>query len=157
MMDSETVMLIGGEERSNKTFTSKIGDAFEWQEGPQTTGLHSFSGCSKIRIDGASLSETIIVAGDYSYHGGSVEILDAEGNRWRPGPAIPREVYASKIFRDPSGGVVLIITDDLGQAVWRLAHAKAQWEPLPNFTSLISISEPMLMIPDSLTNCTLGL
>ncbi len=89
----------------------------------------------------------------------SVEVLDDVTGTWRIGPSLPITITGASMIQDNKGGVILIggysfqILKSLN-TLYRLPHAAAQWELMPQRLRSTRTFLIAFLIPDNITNCT---
>ena len=90
----------------------------------------------------------------------SVEIFEDGANEWRRGPDLPLNIGFASMIEDQTGGVILIggsQSENVGMydSIFRLAHAQAEWEQLPQKLKLKRSKQNAFLIPEGFVNCTL--
>ena len=106
----------------------------------------------------------MVVVGGYLQLGSSsdtssVEILDDGAVAWRNGPSSPVTLSSAAMVPDDQGGVILIGGYSGGllqvlNTLFRLRHAAAQWELMPQRLKTTRFLPLAFLIPDNITNCT---
>ena len=161
LLNSTTVMVIGGHQglpglpQNTYLFNANTN---EWTEGPRLSTNRFGSSCGPIRSDATSLRFSIIVAGGDNL--ASVEILEDGANEWRRGPDLPFNIGFAAMVEDQTGGVILIggsLSEhvELYDSIFRLAHAQAVWEQLPQKLRLKRRKLTAFLIPEGFVNCSL--
>ena len=163
-INETTIFVMGGHAQNGHLSSSYYmnSDYREWTPGPAMVDNRSGHSCGRILTSQYSkIFSTIVVGGNGAAAQilSSVEILDDGSNSWRKGPDLPIKVVAASFVEDPRGGII-IVGGHLGSGatgnIYRLKHAgpDAQWEKLPQQSSLMRFWTAAVMIPNELANCT---
>ena len=114
-------------------------------------------GCGRIVQDAASdMFSTIIAGGNANgYRANQVELLDDGASSWRYGPSLPYYSNGAPMVEDQRGGV-LYVGGDVGgynSAIYRLRHAKAQWETLASTIPTPRMWHTAFLVPEEAVKC----
>lgn len=130
----------------------------KWTTGPKLMNVRSYHSCSKIKSSQWCSKENGLVVGGLKNGGYVTEVEILSENGWQSGPTFPQHgAIGAVAITDPLGGVIVIGGDSLiGRLnkLYRLAHAEAKWELLPQTLSIARAYHVAFLIPDELANCT---
>ena len=99
---------------------------------------------------------TIIAGGNANgYRANQVELLDGGATSWRYGPALPYFTNGAPMVNDQRGGVVYVGGDVGGynNLIYRLRHAKAQWETLPSTIATPRMWHAAFLVQEEVVKC----
>ena len=161
-LNATTVMLIAGWQGATTYSPSTYvmnANFLVWQQGPTLNVGRYGHGCGRIVSGVAGEGYSTIIAG--GYNAGllnQVEILDDGATSWRYGPSLPAATNSAPMVEDQTGGVLYVggYSGSFTNIIFRLRHAKAQWETLASTIATPRMWHSAFLVPNDLVNCHLS-